>query len=313
MTNSSHPSAELVQTPSPSSSPSRFASASPTSSARSPSSRSSGRAPRAEYVPFAEARAQGFRIGELQAGASVNDLLVENPTDSNVLLYEGEEVLGAQQNRTFDVSVLVGAGSKLRVPVSCVEAGPLGRRAPRRGLRGRAAGRLPRASPAEGDCRPASESLAGLEARADQSAVWNEVAAKSARMGVDSPYRRDARHLRGPPRPARRDARRDRAPRRPARGARRDRRRGPGDGLGQPARRVRRPARPARPGLRARRARGHEARTRRTHPTPRRRAASPSWSPTASPTSAAVASGSARASRSPTTASAARRSRTRAS
>ena len=82
-----------------------------------------GPAPRAEYLPFAAARAQGFRIGELQAGASVNDLLVENPTDSNVLLYEGEEVLGAQQNRTFDMSVLVGAGSKLHVPVSCVEAG----------------------------------------------------------------------------------------------------------------------------------------------------------------------------------------------
>src|SRR5688500_18117627 len=66
-----------------------------------------GAAPRAEYVPFAEARTHGCRIRELEGGASVNDLLVENPTDSNVLLYEGEEVLGAQQNRTFDVSVLV--------------------------------------------------------------------------------------------------------------------------------------------------------------------------------------------------------------
>ena len=118
-----HPSAEVVQRHRRAPRGAACASASPTSPARSPCSRSSGRAPRAEYLPFAAARAQGFRIGELQAGASVNDLLVENPTDSNVLLYEGEEVLGAQQNRTFDISVLVGAGSKLHVPVSCVEAG----------------------------------------------------------------------------------------------------------------------------------------------------------------------------------------------
>jgi hypothetical protein len=51
--------------------------------------------------------------GTLAGGASVNDLLVLNPTDVDVLLYEGEEVLGAQQNRTFDVSVLVPAGISL--------------------------------------------------------------------------------------------------------------------------------------------------------------------------------------------------------
>ena len=49
--------------------------------------------------------------------------MVVNPTDVAVLLYEGEEVLGAQQNRTFDVSVLVPAGASVRVPVSCVEHG----------------------------------------------------------------------------------------------------------------------------------------------------------------------------------------------
>jgi hypothetical protein len=62
-------------------------------------------------------------VKELQDGASVNDLLVVNPGPLPVLLYEGEEVLGAQQNRTFDVSVLVPAGVSLHVPVSCVEGG----------------------------------------------------------------------------------------------------------------------------------------------------------------------------------------------
>lgn len=78
---------------------------------------------RLEYVSFAQGRGAGVTIKELEHGASVNDLLVLNPTEQAVLLYEGEEVLGAQQNRTFDVSLLVGARSRLQVPVSCVEAG----------------------------------------------------------------------------------------------------------------------------------------------------------------------------------------------
>src|SRR5262245_5569874 len=61
--------------------------------------------PRLDYVALAEARERGFTVRELQSAASVNDLLAENPTDTRVLLYEGEEVLGAQQNRTFDVTV----------------------------------------------------------------------------------------------------------------------------------------------------------------------------------------------------------------
>jgi len=82
-----------------------------------------GPPPVAEYVAFADGVARGLLVKELEDGASVGDLVVLNPTDANVLLYEGEEVLGAQQNRTFDVSVLVAASRSLRVPVSCVEHG----------------------------------------------------------------------------------------------------------------------------------------------------------------------------------------------
>ena len=95
-------------------------------------------------MSFAQGRAAGAAIKELEHHAEVNDLLVLNPTDHAILLYEGEEVLGAQQNRTFDVSVLVGARSQLQVPVSCVEVGPLGRRSSRRVLQPRPAGRLSR-------------------------------------------------------------------------------------------------------------------------------------------------------------------------
>lgn len=46
-------------------------------------------------------------------GASVNDLAVQKLLDKPVLLYEGEEALGAQQNRTYDVSALIVAQTRL--------------------------------------------------------------------------------------------------------------------------------------------------------------------------------------------------------
>src|SRR3954453_20535680 len=82
-----------------------------------------GGEPRLEYVSYAEGAARGVTIGELPGGASVNDVLVHNPLDGGVLLYEGEEIVGAQQDRAVDGAVLVGAGVTVKVPVSCVERG----------------------------------------------------------------------------------------------------------------------------------------------------------------------------------------------
>jgi hypothetical protein len=145
-----------------------------------------GPPPVAEYVAFADGVARGLVVKEIGGGASVNDLVVLNPTEVDVLLYEGEEVLGAQQNRTFDVSVLVPAGMSLRVPVSCVEHGrwdgaryaeafvpaPQAAYPSLRAMKNRAA---------------RERAAAGLDARADQGAVWDEVAAKSGRLDVESP------------------------------------------------------------------------------------------------------------------------------
>ncbi len=114
--------------------------------------------------------------------------MVENPTGEPVLLFEGEEVLGAQQNRTFDVSVLVARRRQAARAGELHGGGPLGRRAAtREDIRRRAADRLPAHAPDEGACRSASGVAAGLEPRAIQGEVWDEVAAKSARHGADSP------------------------------------------------------------------------------------------------------------------------------
>jgi hypothetical protein len=58
--------------------------------------------------PEADA-AKVVSVGELEDGATVPTLLVENHGTDAVLLVEGETLVGAQQNRTLNVSVLVGA------------------------------------------------------------------------------------------------------------------------------------------------------------------------------------------------------------
>lgn len=150
-----------------------------------------GPSPGLEYVAFAQATTLGVTVKELAGGASVNDLLVVNPSPMNVLLYEGEEVLGAQQNRTFDVTVLVAAATQLQVPVSCVERGRWD------GTRGgEAFSPAPQAAYPELrrlKNRAARERVSmSLDARANQSEVWSDIAHKSARMAAAS--RTDAMH-----------------------------------------------------------------------------------------------------------------------
>lgn len=143
------------------------------------------REPVLEYLTLTRARPAGVTVRELAGSGSVRDLVVENPTDRPVLLFEGEEVLGAQQNRTFDSSVLVPARSELTVHVSCVEAG--------RWEGGRNAEPL---HPAEQTAYPemrrekARQATrareAGMEARADQHVVWSLVADRSDELASHS-------------------------------------------------------------------------------------------------------------------------------
>jgi len=81
------------------------------------------RDPVAAYVTLDEALASGLRIRETSESGSVPELLVENALAERVLLYDGEELVGAKQNRILKVSVLVEARSMLTIPVSRVEQG----------------------------------------------------------------------------------------------------------------------------------------------------------------------------------------------
>jgi hypothetical protein len=137
--------------------------------------------PRAEYLTLEEALSLGFHVAEVDAAGSVPELAVTNPLDANVLLYDGEELLGAKQNRILNVTVLVAAQSETRIPVSCVEEGRWRTRSSHFGAARHAAYPELRRRKAE------RLSAAPLERGAAQGEVWQALAEKAGRLGVHSP------------------------------------------------------------------------------------------------------------------------------
>lgn len=79
---------------------------------------------RIDYLTLDEVLASGqVRITEITEGGNVPELLLENGANEPVLLVDGEELVGAKQNRTLNLTILAPANQKTVIPVSCVEAG----------------------------------------------------------------------------------------------------------------------------------------------------------------------------------------------
>ncbi len=77
-----------------------------------------------DYLLSEEAMEAGtVTVGELTQQGSVPELVVENKGDRRTLFVEGEQLVGAKQNRILNTTVLVPAKAKITLPVSCVEAG----------------------------------------------------------------------------------------------------------------------------------------------------------------------------------------------
>lgn len=141
------------------------------------------RDPVAEYITLDEALPRGLRIREVDEKGSVPELVVENPLEERVLLYDGEELVGAKQDRILNVSVLVEARSQVTIPVSCVEEGRWSWRSPVFASAGRIShGRLRQLKAEALAARPLARGIA-------QGEVWDEVRDLAARMGVESPTR----------------------------------------------------------------------------------------------------------------------------
>jgi hypothetical protein len=79
-------------------------------------------APDPGWLTLAEAR-DAVTIEEVSEAGAVPTLRLTSAADRPVLLLDGEELIGARQNRVLNTTVLVAAGARLTIPVSCVEQG----------------------------------------------------------------------------------------------------------------------------------------------------------------------------------------------
>ncbi len=142
------------------------------------------RAGEAGYLLLDEAMEAGLaEVTEVSESGSVPELFFDNRGDKGVLLVDGEELVGAKQNRVLNLSILVAAGKKIVIPVSCVEAGRwhYSRRdfssvKHKLYLKARAM-----------KMAQVSQSLrSNRTARSDQGALWNDIEEKMARMKTES-------------------------------------------------------------------------------------------------------------------------------
>ena len=141
----------------------------------------------ADYLLLEEALASGVaKVTEVVEGGSVPELKFINESDKPVLLLDGEELVGAKQNRIINLTILVAAKTAIVIPVSCVEQGR---------WRTESAGfsSAKRTHFATGRARKAnrvSESMNRSGSRhTDQGEVWEDIEVKFSRMKTESPTR----------------------------------------------------------------------------------------------------------------------------
>jgi hypothetical protein len=142
------------------------------------------RAGRLDYILSAEAIEAGvLTITEVSEDGSVPELLAENEGSQLVLLLDGEELVGAKQNRIMNTSVLLRPDSRTKIPVSCVEQGRW-----RRTSREFASGGYSPSFLRQRKSKSVSYQLRATgEAQSDQGEVWDSVEESMASLCASSP------------------------------------------------------------------------------------------------------------------------------
>jgi len=138
-----------------------------------------------EYVTLDEALSLDLvEISEIDQGGSVPELKFANKSGKRVLILDGEEIVGAKQNRIVNTTILVEAASVTVIPVSCVEAGRWSYNTDRFQSEERVMSAQMRAMKA-GHVHESVRSSRRF--RSDQGAIWNEIEAKARRRDAVSP------------------------------------------------------------------------------------------------------------------------------
>jgi hypothetical protein len=139
----------------------------------------------ASYLTLDEALEAGCaRVTEIDQSGSVPELRFVNEGERPVLLLDGEELVGAKQNRVLNLTILVPPRTEIVVPVSCVEAGRWAYDSPSFA----AAKHLMYQSGRASKLRQVSRAMAETgRASSDQRAVWNDIGEMLCDLETDSP------------------------------------------------------------------------------------------------------------------------------
>ena len=135
-----------------------------------------------DYLLLDEALAGGLiEVVEVDKEGYVPELKVINKSPQMVLILDGEELVGAKQNRIVNTSILVQGNHTIVIPVSCVEQGRWSYDSPQFFSQERMMSSGLRAMKSEQVNY--SVRVSG-EYRSDQGAIWNEISEKAARREV---------------------------------------------------------------------------------------------------------------------------------
>jgi hypothetical protein len=138
-----------------------------------------------DYLLLDEALSQNMiEVVEVSEGGSVPQLKVVNKSVKMVLILDGEELVGAKQNRIVNTTILVDRNTTLVIPVSCVEHG----RWSYNTSKFHSQNRMMSSNLRNIKCEHVNYSVRSTgEFRSDQGAIWEEIADKATRMEAPSP------------------------------------------------------------------------------------------------------------------------------
>jgi hypothetical protein len=138
-----------------------------------------------EYLTLGEAlHHEVARVVEVSTGGSVPELRFENASELPILILDGEELVGAKQNRTVNLTILAPPGKTIVIPVACVEAGRWRHESAEFAMSERhhySRGRAKKAASVSCSMRSTGRR------HADQQEVWADISAKASRMRSPSP------------------------------------------------------------------------------------------------------------------------------
>lgn len=121
---------------------------------------------------------------EVDNHGAVPNLKVQNKSEQMVLILDGEELVGAKQNRIVNSTILVAGNATVLIPVSCVEQGRWAYNAPQFYSEERM---MPSRMRAMKAAQVQQFIRVHGEYRADQSAILHDIAERASRRDAASP------------------------------------------------------------------------------------------------------------------------------